>query len=152
MTVCPVFPINTHFVHDVCILLRKDHVHGVTLFGEGELAGVLAVVPIAGDFCGFLRFLHVQRASRTPADALEPLVVILLVLVLPNTTQKGSLRLTNSLCKILPWFPKRSQDDNKNGSKKSQLWMAGGNQKLTSLWIWFMFRHSSKFIASGRSM
>lgn len=90
MNACLAFPLHTHFVHDICILLGKDQVHGIVLLGEAEHAGVLAVLPIARDLRGLLRLLHIQRANGAPTNPPEPLLVILLVLILPNRTQKQS--------------------------------------------------------------
>lgn len=104
MNVCLFFPLSTHFVHYICILLCKDHVHGIVLFCKAEHAGMLAVFLITCNFRGFLRFLHVQRANRTPTNALETLIIFLLVLILPNRIQKESLQYTNGSYKIISCF------------------------------------------------
>lgn len=125
MNACLAFPLNTHFVHDICILLCKDQVHGIVLFGEGEHAGVLAVLPITRDLRGFLWFLHIQRANGTPTNPPEPLLVILLVLILPNRRQKQSLQCTNSSYGIiaelvvLQFFPKQSHDGKTKATKRT---------------------------------
>lgn len=120
------FPPSTHFVHDICILLCKDQVHGIVLFGEGEQAGVLPVLPIARNLRGFLGLLHIQRTDGTPTNAPEPFLVILLVLILPNRTHKQSLQCTSSSYRINQLFPKRRCGGKTKVTKRKMFWFSLG--------------------------
>ena len=50
---------SVYLVHVKRILLGKNHVHGVSQLLKLEIAGVLAVLLIAGIFSCFLGLLHV---------------------------------------------------------------------------------------------
>lgn len=75
---------KTYVIHDFCIVLSQNHVHGVHQRGVLQSVWVLPVLLFANNLHGFLVLLRFQGAQWEPSNALHEVSVVCLVLILPE--------------------------------------------------------------------